>query len=531
MLAERIKNYTAVVLMILVGLPTFSCTRKNSLNEISPNFVVGLSSQPVNLDPHVAIDIESMQVCDLLYENLVCYAASTTEIEPKLAKSWELSEDQLTWIFHLQTDVIFHDGTPLNAAAVVFSFQRQMDESHPYHDIDGAIQYWQSMGMQQIVESVTALDDSTVQFQLFQPNAPFLANLAMNFTAIISPAAIQKHRDQYFRNPVGTGPFTFVEWKPNQSIKLAKNQNYWEENALLDTVVVRSVTDNNQRFQELRTGRIHLTHGLTPEYLGKIKDTDMITFKQLPGINIAYLSLNMMHPPLDNPKVRLAINHAIDRESIRQKFYHNMATVAKNPIPPTLWGYNDSIVPHDYDPARARALLKEAGYDHGLALTLWTMNVSRPYLPEPERIANFIMQNLEEIGLDITLVTHEWNEYLDRTGVGEHDLALSGWTGDNGDPDNFFMPIFSIESAQPPAINISFYKNRDLDEILKKAQETSDRQTRVQLYSLAQEIINTDLPWVPLVHSTQIVGLNSKVNDFRLHPTGKLQLTSVWLTK
>ncbi len=506
----------AVIFLLLFSGPIgWNCS-----NEPRNVLVFGRGSDSVGLDPALENDGESFKVCDNIYETLVTYREESTAVKPQLARSWESSEDGLTWIFHLRTDVRFHDGTFFNAAAMLFSLGRQYFKDHPYHQVEGTYKYWKDMGMDAIVAGLEAPDDSTFVIRLNQPNAPFLSNLAMNFAAAVSPAAVRRYGDDFFKNPVGTGPFRFVEWRKDERIVLACNDDYWGAGPQLDQLIFKPIQDASVRFLELRTGAIHGLDNLSPEFIDEIRENPDLNLLTQAGMNVGYLAMNMDKKPFDNLMVRLALNHAIDKQSLVDNFYQGLAAPAKNPIPPTLWGYDEAIEPYPYNPEKARALLAEAGYPEGFSTELWTMPVPRPYMPQPDKIAQAIQADLEKVGIRARIVQWEWGTYLDKVFNGEHAMALLGWTGDNGDPDNFLYVLLDKTAAIKPAQNIAFYRSDELHEILVRARRTSNQGERIRLYSAAQQIIHRDAPWVPLVHATQTAAFHIGVRGFKLHPTG-----------
>ncbi len=504
-----------VPLLLLCTLLGWSCT-----TETQNTLVFGRGSDSVGLDPALENDGESFKVCDNIYETLVTYQAESTAIQPQLARSWEVSQDRLKWTFNLRTDVSFHDQTPFNAEAMLFSLGRQFFKDHPYHRVNGAYKYWKDMGMDDIVASMEAPNDSTFVFHLKEPNAPFLSNLAMNFAAAVSPTAVRLHGAAYRKNPVGTGPFRFVEWREDERIVLERNQAYWGEKPRLNRLIFKPIQDASVRFLELRTGAIHGLDNLSPEFIQEIQDNPELNLLKQPGMNVGYLALNMDKSPFDNRLVRLALNHAIDKKSLVDNFYQGLALAAKNPIPPTLWSYNDAIQPYPYDPDTARDFLAQAGYPEGFETELWAMPVPRPYMPQPSKIAQAIQADLQKVGIRARIVQWEWGTYLDKVASGEHPMALLGWTGDNGDPDNFLYVLLDQTAAEKPAQNIAFYRSAELHRILVEARRSADQEKRIQLYRQAQEIIHRDVPWVPLVHATQTAAFQRRVRGFKLHPTG-----------
>ena len=247
-------------------------------------------SDSVGLDPALETDGESFKVCDNIYETLVTYDEETTEVIPQLAHAWNVSDDMLTWTFHLRTDVQFHDGTPFNAQAMLFSLGRQFFKDHPYHDVPGAYKYWKDMDMDNIVSDMSAPNDSTFVFQLKRANAPFLSNLAMNFCAAVSPTAVKKYGSDFFKHPVGTGPFRFVEWRKDERILLDRNENYWSRPAPLKRLIFKPVQESSVRFLELKQGTAQGMDNLNPEYIEQIRNNPDLQLLTQPGMNVGYLS-------------------------------------------------------------------------------------------------------------------------------------------------------------------------------------------------------------------------------------------------
>jgi len=497
-------------------------------NQADDVLVYGRGSDSIGLDPSLEIDGESFKVCDNIYETLVTYEEESTVVKPLLAKSWDVSADQLVWVFHLRTGVRFHDGTPFDAEAMLFSLGRQYFEDHPNHQVQGgAYKYWRDMGMDETVADMEARDDSTFAIRLRRPNATFLATLGMNFCAAISPAAVRKYGSDFFKNPVGTGPFRFVEWRKDERIVLSRNDDYWGPPPQLKQLIFKPISDASVRFLELLTGSIDALDNISPEFIDDIKMNSELQLLTQPGMNVGYLAMNMDRPPFDNRLVRLAVNHAIDKQSLVDNLYTGMAVPAKNPLPPFMWSYNDDIEPSPFDPARARELLVEAGYGDGFDTELWAMPDPRPYMPQPGKIAQAIQANLAEVGIHADIVQWEWGTYLDKVQKGEHPMCLLGWTGDNGDPDNFLYVLLDKDATEIPAQNVAFYRSDELHELLVAARRTVDQAARIDLYRSAQEVIHRDVPWVPLVHATQTMAFHKKVSGFRLHPTGSKWFHSV----
>ena len=492
-------------------------------------FIFGRGGDSVGLDPALEEDGESFKVCDNIYDTLVQYKDGSTDLEPGLAEKWESSDDGLTWTFFLRKGVKFHDGTPFNADAVLFSLNRQHDKTQPFHNVSGSYVYWVATGLAEIVDKISAIDDFTIQITLKTAYAPFIYTIAITPFSIVSPTAVKEYGDAYFNNPVGTGPFKFSRWDKKDKIVLLANDDYWGGRPNLDRVVFRSIPDNAVRLIELQQGGLHAMEFPNPDDLQQIEQDDSLKLLTQPGMNIGYLAMNFEKPPLDNQKVRLAINHAIDKAEIIKYLYQGLGMPAKNPIPPTLWSYDDTIQDYEYNPELAKKLLKEAGFPNGFETTLWALPVPRPYIPDGRALAEVIQSDLRKIGVETKILTYDWGTYLEKTKNGEHDMAMLGWSADLGDPDNFFYFLLSKSSAEKPAGNIAFYRSDEMQNVLEKARATSDKDERDSLYKEAQRIFHKDVPWVPLAHAKQVLVINKMVKNLRLQPLNWKYFRSVSL--
>ena len=510
------KSITIILQCIMLAF--FSLTAIADSHANGGTLIFGRGGDSVGLDPALEEDGESFKVCDNIYDTLINYKDGSTEIEPGLATSWESSDDGLTWTFYLRKGVSFHDGTPFNADAVLFSFNRQHEKSHPFHNVGGSYVYWVATGLSDIVEKITAIDEFTVQIQLKTAYAPFIYTIAITSFSIVSPTAVKKSGDKYSSNPVGTGPFKFIRWDRKDKIVLQANENYWNGRPNIDRVIFRSIPDNSVRLIELQQGNLHAMEFPNPDDLQQIRDDENIELLSQPGMSIGYLAMNMDKPPFDKHKVRLAINHAINKSVIIEHLYQGLGIPAKNPIPPTLWGYDDTIEDYEYNPKLAKELLTEAGYPDGFETTLWALPVPRPYIPDGRALAEVLQSQLRNIGIEAKIVTYDWGTYLEKTKNGDHDIAMLGWSADLGDPDNFLYFLLSKSSAEKPAGNIAFYRSDAMQDILEKARATSDKEMRISLYKEAQQIFHKDVPWVPMAHAKQILVINKKVKNLKLHP-------------
>ena len=347
-----------------------------------------------------------------------------------------------------QTTKDFTPTRDFNADDVVFSFERQRDPNHPYHKVSGGTyEYFESMDMGNLLKSVEKVDDLTVKFTLAAPQAPFIANMAMDFASIMSA----EYADQMMKagtpekfdlNPVGTGPFQLVAYQPDAVIRYKANADYWAGKAAIDNLIFAITPDASVRYQKLKAGECQVMAYPNPADLPAMAADPAVNLLKQEGLNVGYLAFNNEKKPYDDVRVRKALSMAVNKAAILDAVFQGSGTAAKNPIPPTIWSYNDAIVDDPYDPEAAKKLLAEAGIT-GLKPKLWAMPVSRPYNPNAKRMAEMIQADWKAVGVDAEIVSYEWGEYLKRTKEGEHETVLLGWTGDNGDPGQ--LPVRAAE--------------------------------------------------------------------------------------
>ncbi len=504
--------------------------------------VFGRGGDSAGLDPAYETDGNSFMICDNIFDQLVLYADESTEIVPGLATSWDVSEDGKKYTFHLREGVKFHDGTEMNADAVVFSLGRMMKEKNvKYHKADWkfpeeqpAAEYWLSMEMDGLVESIEAVDNETVVFNLKRVEAPFIANMGMDFAAVISPTAMQKYGSDFRANPVGTGPFKFVEWIKDDRIVLAANKEYWGGAPYLEKVIFRSIPDNSVRFLELKTGNIDICQFPNPEDIELAENDPTMKLVSQPGMNIGYLSFNHTKSLWQDKRIRKGLAHAINRKSIVDNIYYGLGTVAKNTIPPNMWSYNDDITPYAYDPEKAKQLLKEAGFYKKLKeagqekITLWSMPVPRPYNPNGMKVGEAMQADLKNVDIDVELVTFEWGTYLkrQRNQPEEMDLFQLGWTGDNGDPDNFLAVL--LDGLADPNVRTQ-WKNEEYHDLIMKGKQALNKEERTRIYREAQELIHEEVPMINIAHSLVVWPMKNRVMNFKLHPTASVRMHQVWV--
>ncbi len=500
--------------------------------EKSDTLIVGKAGDALGLDPARVSDDESVEVCEQIYEHLVRYRPASNEIEPELALSWEVDALGTVWTFHLRPGVRFHDGTAMDAEAVVFSLERQRDPFHPNHHGDFA--YWKDQ--YSYIEKVEAIDPLTVRIRIERPYAPFLSSLAMFPASIVSPAAVRKWGGDFPQHPVGTGPFKFESWKRGDRIVVVRNDDTWRDPPRIRRLVFRHIPDARQRLIALEGGAVDVAYAILPEELQYVKLHPDLRLHQIQVNNVAYLAMNTQRPPFDDVEVRRAVNHAVNKVPIVKLVYQGLAVPASGPVPPSLWGYREDVTTYDYDPQQARLLLLsrwlEGKLDYSKRYKLYVPRQPRSYLPDPERVARVIQRNLADVGLTIDLVVQDLAAHDVSVRAGDHDLCLFGWTADTADPDNFLKVLLDHDDTRRgPEQNDAFYRNAVVHGLLTYGQETFDRQERIGYYHRAQAIIADEAPWVPLAHSQLVVAARHEVEDLVLHPTATVYFHQVWLRR
>ena len=416
-----------------------------------------------------------------IFNRLVQFKRGTTTIVPGLATSWDVSADGTEYTFKLREGVKWHttnDFTPsrdFNADDVIFSFMRQLDKDHAYNGVSGgSYEYFNSMSMGDLVKDVVKVDDYTVKFILNRPEAPFIANMAMDFASILSGEYADKMMEagtpeNVDLNPVGTGPFQLVQYQKDAVIRYKAFPEYWEGKAPLDNLIFAITPDSTVRYQKLKAGECHVMPFPNPADLTAMDADEDINLMSQEGLNVGYLGYNTQKEPFTDVKVRKALTMAINKDAIIEGVYQGAGVAAKNPLPPTIWSYNNDTVDDKYDPEAAKAMLAEAGYPDGFTTDVWAMPVQRPYNPNARRMAEMIQADWAKIGVNAEIVSYEWGEYLERTKKGEQGTFMLGWTGDNGDPDNFLAVLLGCDAVG--SANRAQWCNEEFDNLIQQAKD------------------------------------------------------------
>ncbi|MEG3135005.1 ABC transporter substrate-binding protein [Rouxiella sp. T17] len=468
-----------------------------------------------------------------IYNRLVDFKTGTTELMPSLAESWDISPDGKTYTFHLRKGVKFQSSklfTPtrdFNADDVIFSFMRQKDPTNPYHNVsNGTYLNFDSLDMSNLITSIDRVDDYTVRFNLSRPEAPFVADLSWYFASILS----SEYADQMLKagtpqkvdtDPIGTGPFQLVQYQKDTRILYKAFPQYWQGKSKIDRLIFSITPDASVRMAKLEKNECQVMPFPNPADLTRLKDNKDITLMSKSGLNTGFLSFNTQKKPLDNVKVRQALSMAINKASIIEAVFQGTGTAATSLLPPGVWSSEDKEPKaSEFSVEKAKALLAEAGYPNGFEMDLWAMPVQRPYNPNARRMAEMIQSDWAKIGVKAHIVSYEWAEYQTRIRNGEHQAALMGWTTANGDPDNFFGPLFTCKAAHGGS-NSAKWCYPPFDKLISEASTTTDHAKRVALYQQAQQMMHDQAPAVMIAHSTIYEPVRKEVSGYEVDPFGK----------
>ena len=477
--------------------------------------VIAISTNPVTLDPGAtASGVDATIFYGTIYESLTGWNADSFSVRPGLAESWDASPDGKEWTFHLRKGVKFHDGTPFNADAVKFNFDRQLDPKHPNAPKEAPMGDF-TLGS---VQAVKVVDDNTVKLTLKFGYAPLLANLTIFNLGIASPTAIKKYGADYYKNPVGTGPFKFESWQPDVAVNLVRNDQWWDaegpskvqypytkpgndKRPYLDGIVYKLIPQLNVQTEELVKGNVHWLYNISTDDIARLQKEPTIAASQgdVVGTGTGYLGFNVTQKPFDNLKLRQAVAMAIDKASLGKNLYGGWFVPAKSLIMPPMLGYPKDMKDWPYDPAAAKKLLGDAGYPGGLTVDFYTHSNPRSTNPKAAKLAEALQPMLAAIGITTNIKVLEWPAYQAALKDGTPGMFTLGWGSDNYDPDN--TDWFLLSSKNIPAGNRTRYNNPKVDELLDKAQQLGDPNERAKLYQQVEQIVHDEVPLIPLVHT------------------------------
>jgi len=378
--------------------------------------------------------------------------------------------------------------------------------------------------MPSLLKEIVKVDDYTVKFILNRPEAPMLANLGMDFAVIQSKeyadammkAGTPEKFDQW---PIGTGPFVFQGYKKDAQIRYTAFKDYWKGKASIDKLVFSITPDASVRYAKLKAGECQVMPYPNPADIAAMQADPNINVMEQEGLNVGYLAYNTKVAPFDNVKVRKALNMAMNKQAIIDTVFQGAGKIAKNPLPPTIWSYNEATVDDPYDPVAAKKLLAEAGYPNGFSMKVWAMPVQRPYNPNARRMAEVIQADFAKVGVKVEIVSYEWGEYLKRSkDVNRDGAVLLGWTGDNGDPDNFLAVLLGCDAVG--GANRANWCYKPFEDLIQKAKVVADPAERTKLYEKAQLIFKEQAPWATIAHSVVFIPMTNNVKNYKVDPLG-----------
>ena len=483
--------------------------------------IFGVGTDVDELDPRTMDTQEAYIIVANVYDCLVMYDLGATTIRPGLAESWDISEDGLTYTFHLRQGVKFHDGDPFNADAVVAWFN-SIKEGAPGSQYDATKMVYISDFYTDWIDSVEKVDDATVNMVLHQAYSPLLANLAIPKASMISPSALAKGLDALATNPSGTGPFKLAspdDWTRDTQMVLEANPDYWGGAPKVDQLVLKIIPEGSSRLQQVETGELDIAWALTPEDVERTRDNPDLVVVEDAGLNTNWVNFNVTMEPFTSKEVRQALNYAINKEELSEGLYNGNMVPAGGVLPPVDWAFNPDLKSYPYDPDKAKELLAAAGYDESKPLTFTFMayTIPRGYNPVGDRLATAIQEYWSEVGVQADIQTEEWTQYRADRAAGKFACALGGWQGDNGDPDNFLFALLGGPSKG--AGNLSFYENPKVDALLNQAVEITDQDERKKIYQQAEQLMVSDAPCAFLGYQKHQVVTRANITDFELQPT------------
>lgn len=495
---KKIKYLLVLVLILLTacGKDKINIKEKDTL-------IVAQGADARTLDPQKAIDTPSVRVYQQLYNQLI-KKDEKMQIIPDLAEKWDIV-DLKTTIFHLRKGIKFHNGEILTAEDVKFTLDRMKEQPTVSFLIDE-------------IEKTEILDENTVKVVTKRGFGPLLNHLSHPGASILNKKAVLEKGDSYGQHPIGTGPYEFVEWQSGDRVTLKAFKDYYQGEAKIKNIIMRSIPEGTNRTIALETGEVDIVYDVEPVDIDKIKENKKLKFLMEPSLGNSYLGINTTKKPFNDIRVRQAMAYAINVKDIIEVAYKNTATPANSPIGAKIPGYNKDAKQYEFDKEKAKQLLSEAGYPNGFKTSIWVNdNIIR------KDIATILQDQFNSIGIEVSIETLEWGAYIDRTARGEHDMFILGWVTVTGDGDYGLYPLFHTSAHGRPG-NRAFYSNTKVDKLLDLARTSIDQDERNKAYQEVQKIVQEEVPIITMVNTDQNVGMQNYISNFVLHPTGFFEL-------
>ena len=533
----------ATILVALTGLQ--ACDKSEQVAFYQSGIIYCSESNPVNFNPQTdtsstTADATAHQV----YDRLMDFDPETGQIVPNLASSWLVSDDGLTYTFQLNKDVEFHTTpyfTPtrsFNADDVIFSINRWRLVANPYHRVSGGrYPYFESLGIAANIEDVKRINGYRIEITLKQRDSSFLANLATDFSVILSAEYADfllsrgtPERIDYY--PIGTGPFKFESYRKDHYIRFLRNEHYWGEQSLpegqsnTEHLIYDITPKSSIRLAKLITGECDAIAFPAQTELEVIRNREELELSEKPGLNIGFWAFNTNRPPFDNPDVRKALALAIDKNTLLEAVYFDSATRAKTLLPTASWAFQSDAEDTAYNPVLAKKLLTEAGIEPGFTMTIWAMPVERAYNPNATKMAELIQRYLSAVDIQVNIVTYDWTTFRRHLREGLHDSVLIGWSADNGDPDNFYRPLLSC-GAIPSGTNRAMWCNERYDSLINEALQTQNMERRKAIYEEVNRLLYDELPIVPIAHAYRYQAYRKNLKGMSINPYGGVRFAGV----
>lgn len=526
------------VTIVLSAMTAMACSPspEDDPEMLSEGLLYCAEGNPESFNPQLVTSGTTLDMtANLLYDRLIEYSDEAKEYVPALAESWQINEDGTEYSFTLREGVEFHQTRyftptrPLTATDVQFSFERWLNTDHPFHLISmTGYPFFSAVGLDRLIQRIEVKDDHNFTIHLHEPDSSFIANLATDFAVILSAEygeqlIAEDNRVALDNLPVGTGPFKFQHFRKDVSLSYRRHQGYWQGVAKSERVVFRIIPSDHKRILMLLTKDCDIVPYPPARDLDNLDARDDINLYSTVSPNTAFWAFNTQRPPFDDVRVRQALIHAIDRESIVKAVYFGHAALAQSILPNTSWAHFNDEEAYTYDPVAARELLADAGYPNGFSMNIWALPVQRAYNPNARKMAELMQSDLANIGVQVNIVSYEWSTFRRRLADGDHDSVLIGWSGDNPDPDNFFRPLLSCAAVQSGSNRARWCEPR-FDRLVMSAIRTADRDERLAFYREAQELLNNQVPLMPIVHSMRYKATQPYIQGMHLEPYGGTRL-------
>ncbi len=488
--------------------------------------VIAIGADQTGLDPQTVENNESGFVMSTIFDSIVNYKPGSSDVGPGLAESWTISPDGKVYTFHIRHNVNFQDGTPMNARTVAQDVDRAINPNNPCYvlarkDVDTYDDFTFGSVKDGTVAKMDVLDDYTLRFTLPQPNAPFITSLAMVWQGIMSPAATKQYNCDASQHPVGTGPFKFVEAVRNDHITLDANAAYWGGRPKVDRLIFQIVPESATRMLQLERSQVQVLADVPPSDYSRVTGNKDLKLYSAPGLTILGVGMSNDLGPFKDVRVRQAMNYAVDKDAINKGLYGG-ATTASQGMPPVLWGYNKSVDPYPYDAAKAKQLLTEAGFASGFTTEMIVYANPRGYNPiGGAKLGEAVQGYLAKVGVNVKITQYEWGAYLDKyRHTPWEGFAISGWSGDNGDPDNFLGDLFEWDevAGKARANNASRHHDVAYDKLIVQGRQVTDQAKRAAIYEQANKLLHDDAAWIFINHTNQVRATRTNVTGFQLNP-------------